>query len=243
MVKSHVRKKPEVSMLLFVLVCFFFKSSRLQVNTLDLNTAFPVPVNRPSIQQVVCFLVRMLPCLVPDWTWLSGHQLIEPLFRVECRFSQELTVLMLSTIGILFHHLICWQIITNAVEGLHCCSDKCSHPEEVYYRCSGCDVGTDLDHWDSKGGELGLSDCPLWPWASSSRAVLMQHCTFPRVPFVKANFLNFYLLRISICVLKLLLNMQIHFQAKFQRNWNVCHSLSFSCLYEGVIALNGNHAK
>lgn len=153
--------------------------------------------------------------------------------QFECRFSQDLTVLMLGTVGILFHHLRCWNIVTNAVEGLYCCNDKCSCPREVHYRCN---VGADLDHWKGKGGEVDLSDCSLWPWASSSRAALDARSCFPRVHFVKANFFNFYLLRISICVLKLILHMQMYFQAELLRNWNACLSLSFSLLYTGIIA-------
>lgn len=57
--------------------------------------------------------------------------------------------------------------------------------------CSGYNVGADLDHWDGKGGELGLTHCPLWPWASSSRAVLDARSCFSTCSFCKSNRLEF----------------------------------------------------
>lgn len=124
----------------------------------------PVNCKSSSIQKAVHFVVGMLPSLVADWAWLFGDHC------PQCRILQELTIFMLSTVGMLLWHLERWNVVTKAVKGLHCLSDRCSCPSEIYCRCSGCNVCLDLQHWGGASGELGVH--PLWPWASSSTAVL-----------------------------------------------------------------------
>lgn len=107
-------------------------------------------------------VVWKLPSPVAAWVWLFGTRWYR--HGSECRILQELTVFMLSPVGMLLCHLKCWNIVTRAVKGLYCLSDKCSCPSGIYCRCSGCIVCLDLDHWGGENGEL-VSVCPLWPWA------------------------------------------------------------------------------
>lgn len=58
-------------------------------------------------------------------------------------------------------------------------------------------MGTGLDHWASKGGELRLSDCSLWPWASSSRSALDARLCFTTCSFCKSKLLEFLLTEVK----------------------------------------------